>query len=115
MAQPGSALVWGARGRWFESSPPDEENLHLYGEDFFMSHFVYILRSEKDGRYYIGETTNVAERLLFHNMGKQRSTKHRIPFVLVKYEEFSTRKEALARERQIKSWKGGNMFKDYLK
>ena len=24
VAQPGSALVWGARGRWFESSPPDE-------------------------------------------------------------------------------------------
>ena len=24
VAQPGSALVWGARGRWFESSSPDE-------------------------------------------------------------------------------------------
>ena len=23
MAQPGSALAWGARGRWFESSRPD--------------------------------------------------------------------------------------------
>jgi hypothetical protein len=23
VAQPGSALVWGASGRWFESSPPD--------------------------------------------------------------------------------------------
>jgi hypothetical protein len=25
VAQPGSALVWGARGRWFESSPPDKK------------------------------------------------------------------------------------------
>ncbi len=24
VAQPGSALVWGARGRWFESSLPDQ-------------------------------------------------------------------------------------------
>lgn len=24
VAQPGSALVWGARGRWFESSRPDQ-------------------------------------------------------------------------------------------
>jgi hypothetical protein len=24
VAQPGSALAWGARGRWFESSPPDQ-------------------------------------------------------------------------------------------
>ncbi len=23
VAQPGSALAWGARGRWFESSRPD--------------------------------------------------------------------------------------------
>jgi hypothetical protein len=25
VAQPGSAFAWGARGRWFESSPPDTE------------------------------------------------------------------------------------------
>jgi hypothetical protein len=25
VAQPGSALAWGARGRWFESSRPDEQ------------------------------------------------------------------------------------------
>ena len=25
VAQPGSALVWGARGRWFESSLPDND------------------------------------------------------------------------------------------
>ena len=24
VAQPGSALAWGARGRWFESSRPDQ-------------------------------------------------------------------------------------------
>ena len=24
VAQPGSALAWGARGRWFESSRPDK-------------------------------------------------------------------------------------------
>lgn len=29
VAQPGSALVWGARGRWFESSPPDKQVLSL--------------------------------------------------------------------------------------
>ena len=29
VAQPGSALVWGARGRWFESSPPDKAHLSL--------------------------------------------------------------------------------------
>ena len=78
---------------------------------FFMPHYVYILQSEKDKKYYIGETADVTARLLFHNAGKQRSTRYRIPFVIILIEEFETRKEALKREKQIKNWKGGNAFK----
>ncbi len=44
-------------------------------EIFFMPHYVYILRSLKDGKYYIDETSNVEARLNFHNSGQQRSTK----------------------------------------
>ena len=33
---------------------------------------------------------------------------------LIYYEEFSTKKEAKAREKQIKSWKGGEPFKNLL-
>ena len=79
-----------------------------------MPHFVYILQSLKDGKYYIGETSDVGQRLLFHNSGKQRSTKHRIPFKLILFEEFEDRNEALKREKQIKSWKGGNAFKSLI-
>ena len=76
-----------------------------------MPHFVYILKSKKDNKYYIGETADVAARLLFHNSGRQRSTKNRIPFVIILIEQFETRSEALKREKQIKTWKGGNSFK----
>jgi len=76
-----------------------------------MAHYVYILQSLKDKKYYIGETSDVPARLLFHNTGKQRSTKNRIPFIIILTEQFETRKEALQREKQIKSWKGGNAFK----
>jgi putative endonuclease len=76
-----------------------------------MLHFVYILQSQKDKKYYIGETSNVNARLIFHNAGKQRSTKNRTPFIIVLVEEFETRQQALQREKQIKSWKGGNAFK----
>jgi putative endonuclease len=76
-----------------------------------MPHYVYILRSLKDSKYYIGETHDVEARLLFHNSGRQRSTKNRIPFVLILVEQFETREAALTREKQIKSWKGGNAFK----
>ncbi|MDP9230142.1 MAG: GIY-YIG nuclease family protein [Bacteroidota bacterium] len=76
-----------------------------------MPHFVYILQSLKDSKFYIGETTNVEERLSFHNSGRQRSTKYRIPFRLVLIEKYETRMEALKREKEIKSWKGGIKFK----
>jgi len=79
-----------------------------------MPYFVYILLSKKDNRYYIGETSDVAARLIFHNSGKQRSTKNRIPFVIILTEKFETRQEALRREKQIKSWKGGNAFKQLI-
>ena len=80
-----------------------------------MLHYVYILQSEIDNRYYIGETSNVAERLIFHNSGKQRSTKNRIPFRLIIVEQYPNRKEALKREKQIKSWKGGQAFQKLVR
>ena len=79
-----------------------------------MPHYVYILQSLKDNRFYIGQTADVTARLLYHNSGKQRSTKSRIPFVIILTEQFATRAEALQREKQIKSWKGGNAFKVLL-
>ena len=79
-----------------------------------MSHYVYILQSLKDQRYYIGETCDVEARLHFHNSGKQRSTKSRIPFRLILVEEYPDRETALKREKQIKSWKGGEAFKKLI-
>ncbi len=74
-------------------------------------YFVYILKSLKDGRYYIGSTGNVEDRLKFHNSGLQRSTRHRVPFVVVYVEVKASKAEALKREKQIKSYKGGVAFK----
>jgi putative endonuclease len=76
-----------------------------------MAYFVYILRSEKDGKYYIGSTHDVLSRLAFHNAGLQRSTKSRIPFIIVYSEECAEKKQALIREKEIKSYKGGQAFK----
>ena len=79
-----------------------------------MPHYVYILQSLKDQKYYIGETHDADARLQFHNSGKQRSTKNRIPFKIILVEEFKNREEALVREKQIKSWKAGNAFKQLI-
>ena len=75
-----------------------------------MPHYVYILQSLKDQKFYIGYTTDVEARLNFHNAGLQRSTKKRAPFRLVLVETYADKKEALQREKLIKSWKAGNAF-----
>ena len=75
-----------------------------------MAHFVYILQSLRDHKYYIGETRDVEARVRFHNAGLQRSTRARVPFILILVEEYETRMEVLVREKQIKAWKGGNAF-----
>ena len=75
-----------------------------------MNYYVYILKSLKDNKYYIGSTSKVETRLAFHNAGLQRSTKNRTPLLLVFSEEYETKEAALKREKQIKSFKGGNAF-----
>jgi putative endonuclease len=79
-----------------------------------MAYYVYILRSLKDSKYYIGSTSNLEARIAFHNAGKQRSTRYRIPFILVYSEEFAEKGEAEKRERQIKSYKGGLVFQKLI-
>jgi hypothetical protein len=36
VAQSGSVFAWGARGRWFESSPPDKEKSQGLPRGFFV-------------------------------------------------------------------------------
>ena len=79
-----------------------------------MNYYVYILRSLKDGKFYIGSTSHLKTRLSFHNAGLQRSTKSRIPFELIYSEEYGSKSEALKIEKQIKSYKGGEAFKKLI-
>lgn len=76
--------------------------------------YVYIIQSSKDGKYYIGFTSDIEKRLVWHNSGRNRSTKCRLPFKLIYKETFHNKKDALKRERQIKAYKGGNAFKKLI-
>ena len=70
-----------------------------------MSAFVYILRCA-DGSYYTGSTDFLETRIGQHNAGQGgEHTRRRRPVALVWCQEFSTRYEAIAAERQIKGWR----------
>ena len=69
-----------------------------------MAFYVYILRCA-DGSYYTGHTDNLERRLAAHQMGEIPGyTETRRPTELVFADEFASRQDALACERQIKEW-----------
>jgi putative endonuclease len=81
---------------------------------FIPVYYLYILQSETTGRFYIGQTQDVPERLAYHNANYSKSLKNRGPWNLVYTETFSTRSAAVRRERQIKSWKDHRMIEKLL-
>ena len=77
-------------------------------------YYVYILQSESTGRFYIGQTQDVPERLAYHNANYSKSLKNRGPWKLLYTEKFSTRGAAVRRERELKSWKDRRMIAKLL-
>ncbi|UIR58045.1 GIY-YIG nuclease family protein [Sphingobacterium sp. SRCM116780] len=69
-------------------------------------YFVYILYSVLCGRYYIGITSDLTERLRRHNVAHKKGfTGRSQDWVVVYREEYISKSEALAREKILKSWK----------
>lgn len=75
---------------------------------------TYILKNDTTKNFYIGSTNDLERRLAEHNRGQTRSTKRIGQWQIVYKEEFKTNIEAKRRERMIKSYKGGNTFKQLL-
>jgi putative endonuclease len=73
---------------------------------------VYILKSLKAEKYYIGSTEDVDKRLDVHNSSRAKWTKKFQPWILIYTEDFSTRGEAVTRERFLKSLKNTKKFLD---
>ena len=70
-----------------------------------MSHFVYILYSEKLDKYYVGSSHDPEMRLHYHNLCRKGWTKPGIPWKLVFKKEYEDKKTAMERERYIKRQK----------
>jgi putative endonuclease len=79
-----------------------------------MSHYVYVLKSKKDGRFYTGCTNDLRKRLRQHQSGKVTSTQERIPLELVYYEMCLDQTDAYNREKYLKSGMGKRYIKNRL-
>jgi len=78
--------------------------------------FVYILKSLKNGKRYVGSTDMLPEeRLKKHNHGSNKFTKRNSPFVLVYQEDCLNKTEARKRENFLKSGVGRKYLDEILK
>ncbi|MBI2514762.1 GIY-YIG nuclease family protein [Candidatus Wolfebacteria bacterium] len=68
---------------------------------------IYILKSEKNNRFYIGFTPDLLARLEKHNQGKVYWTKRHTPWKLIYYEGYLSKMDALNREKQLKRFANG--------
>ncbi len=76
-----------------------------------MFHFVYVLESKVDKSWYIGYTTDVARRLTEHNTSKNISTKTKKPWQILYFEAYRDKRNALGREKFLKSGSGHTFLK----
>jgi putative endonuclease len=67
---------------------------------------TYVLYSASADRLYVGQTGNLSRRYQRHADGLVRSTAPYRPWRLIHFEQFFTRREAMQRERQLKSHAG---------
>ncbi len=80
-----------------------------------IKYYVYILFSKKDLKFYIGSTSDLKKRFLNHKRGEVASTSYRGPFLLIHYEYFISKKDALAREKYLKSGYGHEQLESILR
>lgn len=78
-------------------------------------YYVYVLLSNKDNGWYTGYTTDLGRRLREHNDGESKSTRFRKPLELIYFEGYRSKKDALGREKLLKSGSGRRYIKKQLR
>lgn len=77
--------------------------------------YVYVLQSKLDNTFYTGLTRDIKRRLDEHNSGISKSTKGKIPLELVYYEFCLNYKDAMKREKYLKTTWGKRFIKNRIK
>ena len=75
-------------------------------------YYVYVLYSEVNDTIYIGFTSDLQGRIEAHNHPKNKGWTNRYqPWELVYSEPFTSKAEAMKREKELKSYQGRNFIR----
>lgn len=75
-----------------------------------MFYYVYILLLSNN-KLYTGSSKDLKKRVEYHNKGLVNSTKIYRPIKLIHYEAYLEKKDALRREKYLKTTEGKRFFK----
>lgn len=78
-------------------------------------YYFYILRSLKNKKLYLGYTPDLKKRLKSHDSGKNLATKANIPYELIYFSGFKSKKDVLECEKYFKTTAGWRRIKQMLK
>jgi len=78
-------------------------------------YYTYVLKSDKDNKFYTGYTNNLKLRFELHQKGKVESTKNRRPLKLIYYEACLDQQDATHREKYLKTHYGKLFLRNRLK
>ena len=79
-----------------------------------MNYFVYAIYNKEHNKIYIGQTSNLEERLELHNkkiFNNSYTSRYNGKWVLIYFEKVNNRTNALVRENQLKSFQGRQFIK----
>lgn len=77
-------------------------------------YYTYVLQSSVDNHLYIGYTNDLKRRIVEHNSGAVDATKYRRPLQLVYYEACLVQRDAIKREKALKTGFGRAYLKNRL-
>lgn len=67
-------------------------------------YYLYLIRSSKTKKFYVGTTPDLEKRFYSHNAGKNTATKYGVPWQLIYFEAYSTKADAIKREQRLKHY-----------
>jgi putative endonuclease len=77
-------------------------------------YYVYLIQSEKDGKLYIGQSSNLIDRLQRHNENRTVYTRYKGPWKLIGYKTYVNRSEAIKAECKLKTMKNKHYIIEYF-
>lgn len=81
-------------------------------------YIVYALLNQQHKKIYIGQTENLEERLRIHNEHTFQgsfTSRYSGEWVVIYSESLKSRQDALRRERELKSYRGRQYIKTFIR